>query len=97
MLTSRVDLASVLTELLVLDASVGAACEESVGEVLLLEAGRLGGSGEFVRDGGVVSAWERHLLIVLMADGVKGPTYQCPSGSDRSDRGWECSFWPRQR
>lgn len=58
MLTSRVDLAPILAELLVLDASVGAACEESVGEVLLLEAGCLGGSGELVRDGGVVSAWE---------------------------------------
>lgn len=60
MLASRVHHASLLTELLVLDASVGAAGEESVGEVLFLEAGSLGGSGEFVRNGGVVSAWEGH-------------------------------------
>lgn len=65
--------------------------------MVLLEACRLGGTGEFVRDGGVVSAWEGELLTASMVDGAKMSTYQCPSGSDHSDPGWECSFLPRQR
>lgn len=65
MLSHSSDLTSILAVLLELDSSIGAAREEGIIDLILLETRSFGRAGKLVRDGCVVFAYGRDLLEIL--------------------------------